>query len=91
MDNHVNHVVEEERMRWRGFSLWTLFIIGLIFTLLSAAAGFIFSLIAGAGLLVSLKVGAPAAIAATALIIITSIILTGMLVVVVYQWGARRK
>jgi len=91
MDNHADHVKEEERMKWRGFSFWILFIIGLIFTILSAVVGVVFSLLAGAGLLVSVKIGTPAVLVAVVAIVITSIILTGMLVVVVYQWGARRK
>jgi len=77
-------------LKWRGFSVWTLFIIGLIFTILSAAVGIVFSLLAGAGLLVSTKIGTPAVLVAVVAIIIISIVLTGMLVVVVYQWGARR-
>jgi len=57
---------------------------------LSALVGFIFSLLTGTGLLISIKFGTPAVLIGLAVIIGTSLILTGMLVVIVYQWGARR-
>jgi len=77
-------------LKWRGFSVWTLLIMGLLFMALSALVGFIFSLLTGTGLLISIKFGTPAVLIGLAVIIGTSLILTGMLVVIVYQWGARR-
>jgi len=77
-------------LKWRGFSVWTLLIMGIIFTLLSTAVGFIISILTGTGLLISIKFGTPAVLIGLAVIIGTSLILTGMLIVIVYQWGARR-